>query len=1498
MSTSLSSFYNKTPPRRLQDLNHLISYLHGLIDDNFNTDASELYYHPPAASELGRECKEAFRVLKKLEADEDFITHLSTPATVDQSLLGNDFLYDFLSVQLSSTKSPTPDPAEVFPIAGHSVTLRDVPMYWSIDVDVLLDIYRQVGNGVKSDGSVRFDQVLAWYALIPRRPATQADWQRLLHNLVEHRALLLLGHHGAVSDFEHLFSAESDETIIRVVREIEAETSRCLLANVVPVKSNGKFAKLSQTTPVALLETALQSASNLQLAQRIAAALDWYTAKNEQNRPASVLTRLLWRTLWLSVKPGPHGNYQNELQILIGPGCCYSSIHESLIEHFQRSLSVERPIALLAVAIMKSNVASEAWVQDIPDALPYATSSTWVNFRSGFMLAESVAPGSSRHMTFEQLLNLPAEHFRAFAHDIEQQRLVAAAKVRPTVEWAAAMGLFATRQTAYPVSEIELALSTLEQHEQEMLDALKNLALTPPSRFRYASDAAYDQAFHAWLVTPRAAYKCLIKTLLAQYLPACRGDLERDEVTVYSLRLPLNDMQVEHENKANTDAVRGRCGFILRMINPVYPAKVRYIEVFPRAGIVRLRKDIDSLPVGGEIKVESVGSSSRTSRGSFRKGTQLPFDWEAYRDGSKPRTDEHANLIVEQVGETFAAVPIEKRSPDVAARTLPFAANNLTSARAEELAAMIARELFYKDESALLEDTRKATRSTDIGRDFLEDLTFWGKMFVPFWGAIDDLASGEPQRIERGGLGLFTDIVSFALPIGKYLAGCTRLVSQAGTLGLRLALPKFAGLTRTLLVSTLRELNPLESVLALLKLGRFTLRKLGAAAMRQARLGIAQLRDGTVSVQHLIAVDPNTWAPRQPGDRLCTVEGIADIPMRNVGSVGAADYRLIDALSGQAFGPRYREPVRVMSNSSPLLQPYAVQPHWISDLQADSRGIFFRPEYNQKFICNIDENGTVAVYQIRENSYGFLQETAQNGENSFSVVLVNPKNNRDLSINLSSVKPGHWYSREIRVRGGAPDDPNVTTPLHLQKWSRFSEHVLEVTLEAFAKKHRLDPAAFRQFVHTEGQLKPLGQQILDRADTARTVVTYEHLREWRSMSQEGRSTLSREGFAATHNLDPQDFITHVNTDGSFRAPGKVLEKYAHNQAFTPLTAEHIEQWRVRYIATGSASTMGTFLDDNNLDPVLWSTFVNDRGELRSAVPECLQLLAASDSALMRARKSLPPGTGIKSASWQLPQPPSPRETGPLSPPVAGSSKRPRLDNAAPETPRDADLIPSLGHHINNNAPILQDPTDVRISLTSKLEGDIDKITITETNRFLAGFEGPRLKEMTRRITEDVQEWIADEGRHHDRLASRLEVRRPLDGPERGLSVFAKVDIEPFEVLGPYTGKLHRTTRSVRAEMLEKSTEKVSTFLFATATKGATLSGHGNSNVLSLINAVNVPGQANIGVENVGSIYVGKYMVFLLAWEKIPAGTELFLDYGSDYWKTLRAAGVASATDPT
>ncbi|OTJ40044.1 SET domain-containing protein-lysine N-methyltransferase, partial [Pseudomonas aeruginosa] len=261
-----------------------------------------------------------------------------------------------------------------------------------------------------------------------------------------------------------------------------------------------------------------------------------------------------------------------------------------------------------------------------------------------------------------------------------------------------------------------------------------------------------------------------------------------------------------------------------------------------------------------------------------------------------------------------------------------------------------------------------------------------------------DIGSGDPQRIKSGVASLFIDIVLFALPVGRYVSGSARLAIQAGKTGLRLALPKLAKLTGKLVIATLQELNPLAALPSLLRLARFGLLKLGRGLMRQAQRGFAQLRDGTIAARHMRSVDPGTWKPLQTGDKLFTVDGFANIPMRNVGSLDAPDYRLIDTASNKAFGPRYREPITVISNSSPLIRRYAVDPELIRGLKPDARGIFSRVDYNQKYICNIDDKGKIAVYQIRDNSYGFIQEAAAGADNSFSIVLVNPNTNRDLSI--------------------------------------------------------------------------------------------------------------------------------------------------------------------------------------------------------------------------------------------------------------------------------------------------------------------------------------------------------------------------------------------------------------------------------------------------------------------------------------------------------------------
>lgn len=66
-------------------------------------------------------------------------------------------------------------------------------------------------------------------------------------------------------------------------------------------------------------------------------------------------------------------------------------------------------------------------------------------------------------------------------------------------------------------------MAALEQHERETAKAVQDLALQPASRWRFASDEDYDKAFAPCLETSRAAYKTLIKSLLARLDRAVLG---------------------------------------------------------------------------------------------------------------------------------------------------------------------------------------------------------------------------------------------------------------------------------------------------------------------------------------------------------------------------------------------------------------------------------------------------------------------------------------------------------------------------------------------------------------------------------------------------------------------------------------------------------------------------------------------------------------------------------------------------------------------------------------------------------------------------------------------------------------------------------------------------------------------------------------------------------------------------------------------------------------
>ncbi|WP_248129966.1 MULTISPECIES: SET domain-containing protein [Pseudomonas] len=117
---------------------------------------------------------------------------------------------------------------------------------------------------------------------------------------------------------------------------------------------------------------------------------------------------------------------------------------------------------------------------------------------------------------------------------------------------------------------------------------------------------------------------------------------------------------------------------------------------------------------------------------------------------------------------------------------------------------------------------------------------------------------------------------------------------------------------------------------------------------------------------------------------------------------------------------------------------------------------------------------------------------------------------------------------------------------------------------------------------------------------------------------------------------------------------------------------------------------------------------------------------------------------------------------------------------------------------------------------------------------------------------------------HHHCLGQLQKRFPF-GRSAGTRLIAPHDLRT--IAQPASGTLSRQRRQPRAAGAD--------------------SGHVNSNTLSLINAVKVPGITDVGIENVGSLCVGKYMVFIVAWRDIPAGTELLMDYGKSYWKYLK-----------
>ncbi|MFJ2687337.1 hypothetical protein ACIOYV_26760 [Pseudomonas sp. NPDC087342] len=405
--------------------------------------------------------------------------------------------------------------------------------------------------------------------------------------------------------------------------------------------------------------------------------------------------------------------------------------------------------------------------------------------------------------------------------------------------------------------------------------------------------ALFETEFEHYVKKTTAAYETLIRSLIASLPCADRLALEFGAVKIHSLRKESQGIEAQNETPELILPLRARNGLILQA---THAGNTTHYELLPKAGVIRRLEKLESGLFSGALQTERWRvSRSGTVAVSVWRHKDLPFDWDAHSNGSAPRKESRCQAIIEQLGDTLDATPYSAENAALPPQTL-------SSYRTVKISHAIASGLLFVDPKALRNAAYGQTQF-DRKSAWYEKVVAVAKMLVPFWSSIEDLDSGDKTRLIHGAFGLFVDVISFALPIGKFASGSMQLVARSSRLTLRATLPSFRSLTLELVISIAGALNPLDGPLSLLNGLSVVMMKLG----RAGRFRLMELlgRAGRYNFvrSHPQVGDVGHWKPLVDGEELARVNGVDDVSVRNLASAGKSDYRLVDPLSSKLFGP-------------------------------------------------------------------------------------------------------------------------------------------------------------------------------------------------------------------------------------------------------------------------------------------------------------------------------------------------------------------------------------------------------------------------------------------------------------------------------------------------------------------------------------------------------------------------------------------------------------------
>ncbi len=1153
--------------------------------------------------------------------------------------------------------------------------------------------------------------------------------------------------------------------------------------------------------------------------------------------------------------------------------------------------------AQLATRLLLAKTAPEFLVRDIPRSVTYG-SLTWTQLAIATGRLEADAPGRALNLSYAEVLAY-GEQVNTSAPVLQgiQQKALA--------DWGRVHGLL-TRDV--PTSADHEALRVEFNRQMQALTTASSLAQTPiPSR-REMALAALTEAFPgldpALFETPSLARVFRITGRTGQ-LPGMRSMLDilmhgeklgadehweskdkRIPASAFCSLYESGQLEVAESFKAKyeqsiTSIEKGQQGLAQYLISTLLPQDCENLEYgqleFFHTNAYTMAMDMTSKPslrtrghtlrvkttLNGEVNIYEID----TRRATLEKQNYWKTRYTApYTDKNLQQTE--ANVI----SKTVLFDPFKDEADKAREQPVPSTgAPAFGSARSDYIGRVFAKSLDLHNYDLLQQargvtsfDKNAATNAA-IGEFFLN--------LIPLRSAIVNFSNG---NVADGLLDLGMDFIGLVtLGAGK-AAQAGKVVSKAftGARGMAKA-GRFIGAT------AIEAVNPLSGV-GDLTVGAAKL--ISAGAQRVFSKGeetVNALRGATGSYDLLKAVSKKydgaaTGILNVAGE---AVEAGAVLhhgkwyafdaqTMRGYGTA-LDDFTAHAHAADGVVGAAYIDPGSELSNA--LFRQFKASDADISGLSRNSQGVYVAADGHLSHIRHTDSTGQTAVYEVRQ--------VTRTEDGAVQARIYH--NNRQTELLVQHVEGDQW--QRLGALGGVHINAD-----HLRAWEALTvREQQQVTIQGFARRHRLNPPTWAHYVQADGRLSAAGITLRDRAAAPLNTVTPRHIRDWQGMTQQARDAMTMEGFASCHNLPIADFKMYVRQTGGLSARGEALLFAAVGGTYDTLTNAHLWQWNQLVQQPNNRVTPEAFRRQHNLSPMTWNTYVYVDGSL---TPEGLRRSRGTHAGVS-VQPPTPHPTPAPSRKRPAPDPVDPPQQEPLdlsTPTPKPSAEAPGRSSAVqpiikvePGVTEPRTLSP---HQVDNSLPILQDPLDPKVSLTLALEGPIDEIRISSWNGLLDGLSTAEKTTVGNRIKASVKDWLRTEGQHGPRFDEALEVITPLDdgGPARGASVWARRDIPQFEVLGPYSGKYHASEASLFGEQRKQGSRAVLTYLFGTRSGIRSVSALNTGNTLSQINTSQLRNGPAWQANNVASISVGKNLTFYVSLKDIKAGDELLVDYGPYY----------------